>query len=138
METHVRLLAAIQIGFGALGILAALIVMLVFGGAAGLVGTLGVAEDPDAMIAIPIITIVGIAIVGLIVLLSVPCIIAGIGLLKFRPWARTLTTILSVIDLVNVPIGTIIGVYGLWVTLSAETDPLFQRQAPPQWGHRAA
>jgi len=132
METHVRLLAAIQIAFGALGLLAALIVLVVFGGAASILGMTGVAQDPDAIIAVPIIAIVAVAIVVLIVLLSIPSLIAGFGLLSFRPWARTLTTILCVIDLLNVPIGTAVGVYGLWVVLSAETEPLFRQIGGPQ------
>jgi hypothetical protein len=143
METHVRLLAAIQIAFGALGILAALIVLIIAGGAASVLGMTGVAQDPEAIMAIPIIAIVGVAIVALIVVLSIPSLIAGFGLLGFRPWARTLTTILCVIDLLNVPIGTAIGVYGLWVMLSTETEPLFRQNRGPQPGqnwnsHRAA
>lgn len=143
METHVRLLAAIQIAFGALGILAALVVLVVFGGVASILGMAGVADDPDAMVAVPILGIIGIAIVGLIVILSIPTLVAGFGLLNFRPWARTLTTILCVIDLLNIPIGTIVGAYGLWVMLSAETEPLFRRQEGGQpvqpWNqHRAA
>ncbi len=126
METHVRLLAAIQIGLGVLGILAALIVLLVFGGAAGILGTIGVAEAPEAIVAVPIVAIVGAAIIIFLAALSVPAIIAGAGLLRFRPWARTLTTILCVIDLFNVPIGTVVGAYGLWVMLSADTEPLFR------------
>lgn len=132
MEIHVRLLAAIQIGFGALGILAALIVLVVFGGAASILGMAGVADDPDAMVAIPIITIVGLVIVAFIAILSIPSVIAGFGLLSFRPWARTLTTILCVIDLLNIPIGTAVGVYGLWVTLSPETDVLFRQHGGPR------
>ena len=50
--------------------------------------------------------------------LSLPGIIAGVGLLKFRPWARIVTIVLSALNLMNIPFGTILGVYGLWVMLS--------------------
>ena len=33
--------------------------------------------------------------------------------------------VLSALHLVNIPIGTILGIYGLWVLLSKETDLLF-------------
>ena len=129
MRDHVRILGYLHIVFGALGLLGALIVLLIFGGAAGLVGYTN-PHDPEAWhIAIPVIGIVGTAIVSLIVLLSVPGLIAGLGLLKFRPWARTLTIVLSVINLIHVPIGTAIGVYGLWVLLKPETERLFSTPA---------
>jgi len=63
--------------------------------------------------------------------ISAPSLIAGVGLLYFKPWARALTIILSVIHLFSVPIGTALGVYGLWVLLQRETEPLF-RQATPR------
>ena len=38
METHVKTLGILHIVFGALGVLAALVILLVFGGVAGIVG----------------------------------------------------------------------------------------------------
>ena len=140
MESHVRILAIVRIVFGALGLLGAFVVFLVFGGAAGIVGTVGAAEDPEALLAVPVIGIVGTAIVALIVVLSIPSLVAGIGLLNFRPWARILTIVLSVLDLLNVPVGTAVGIYGLWVLLNAETEALFTRRNQPaqQWRQPAA
>ena len=137
METHVRILATIRIVFGILGLIGALVVFLIFGGVAALVGAAGANRDSDALITIPILGIIGTAIVLLIVILSVPSLIAGIGLLNFRPWARILTLIISAIDLLNVPIGTAIGVYGLWALLSPESERLFRRPAPA-WRRDAA
>jgi len=57
-------------------------------------------------------------------------IIAGVGLLRFRPWARILTIVLSALNLMNFPLGTLVGAYGLWVMLSRETEPLFRRSSP--------
>jgi hypothetical protein len=41
-----------------------------------------------------------------------------------------LTIILSVIHLFSVPFGTALGIYGLWVLLQQETEPLFRRAIP--------
>jgi hypothetical protein len=132
MRDHVRILAYLHIVFGALGLLGALIVLLIFGGAAGIVGMTN-PHDPDATrIAIPVIGIVGFAICALIALISIPGIIAGVGLLKFRPWARMLGIVLSALDLLHVPLGTILGIYGLWVLLKPETEQLFACTARPQ------
>ena len=126
MDTHVRVLAVLHIVMGGIGIVIGLGCLLLFGGIAGVVGIAGVPEDPDALVAIPILSLIGGAIFLVALILSLPSIIAGIGLLKFRPWARILTIILCAIDLLSVPIGTAIGIYGLWVLLSRETEPLFQ------------
>ncbi len=125
MENHVRILAILHIALGVLGMLVGLAVLVVFGGIAGLIGLRGAEPSPEALVAVPILSLVGGAICLLLVLLSLPGIIAGVGLLKFRPWARVLTIVLSAIELLNVPLGTALGVYGLWVLLSPATEPLF-------------
>lgn len=123
MADHVRILAWLHIVFGALGLLAALIILAVFGGVAGIVGF--AAHEPDAQVAVPILGLIGGGIFFLLLLLSLPGIIAGLGLLKFQPWARILTIVLSALNLLNVPVGTAIGVYGLWVLLQQDTERLF-------------
>lgn len=124
MATHVKVLGVIYIVLGGLGILAALAVLLIFGGIAGLAGG---APDPDARIAVPILGGLGGFIFLLVLVLSLPAVIAGVGLLQFRPWGRILGIIMSALSLLNVPIGTAIGIYGLWALLNRETERLFER-----------
>lgn len=72
--------------------------------------------------------LIGFTVTGwmaLLLILAVPSIALGIGLLNYRPWARSIGMVLSIINLLNFPIGTVLGIYGLWVLLSPETDPLF-------------
>jgi hypothetical protein len=125
MRDHVRILAYLHIVFGGLGTIAAVVVLVVFGGIAGIVGATN-PGDPDALhIAVPVLGVVGLVISGFVLLLSLPGVITGFGLLKFRPWARMLGIVLSALDLPGVPIGTALGVYGLWVLLQPETERLF-------------
>ena len=79
----------------------------------------------------PILGIVGSALLLAVLTLSIPGIIAGFGLLKLRPWARILAIVLSAIGLINFPFGTVVGIYGLWVLLSPETERLFTVPSPP-------
>jgi hypothetical protein len=132
METHVKVLGALQIALGALGLFGALILVLVFGGAAGIVGASG---DPQASIAIPIIGLTGMALVTFLLLMSLPSVITGIGLLRLRPWARIAGMVLSIIGLMMIPFGTIVGVYGLWVLFSKDTERLFTAAAPTAAPH---
>jgi hypothetical protein len=49
-------------------------------------------------------------------------IAAGCGLLARQPWARMLAVIFGAISLIDIPFGTAIGVYTLWVLLPAESE----------------
>ena len=102
MDLHVKILAAFHLILGVLGLMGSLMVVLLFGGAAGII-RLAAANDPDAWIAVPIVGLVGSMLVMFIFTLSVPGIIAGYGLSKRRPWARIFTIVLSVINLINIP-----------------------------------
>lgn len=130
MDTHVKVLGALHIVMGALGLIGALLLMLVFGGVAGIVAADG---DPDAAIAVPIIGLTGTAVVVLVVALSLPGVVIGIGLVQRRSWARIGGLVLSIFDLIWIPFGTILGAYGLWVLLSKDTERAFSRSAmmPP-------
>lgn len=127
MQTHVKVLAVLFIVFGALGVLMALGVMALFGGAAGLVGA--TAEGEEALIAVPAIGLTGTFLTILLLVLSIPGLIAGFGLWAFKPWARILGIVPCALNLINFPWGTIVGAYGLWVLLSKETERLFDREA---------
>ena len=122
METHVKVVAALHMVIGALGVLCALALMLIFGGAASIVSMTG---DPDAAVAVPVIGLIGMALVVGLLVLAVPSIFVGVGLWRLRPWARVGGIVLSILDLVWMPLGTIIGIYGLWVLFSKPTEALF-------------
>ena len=108
MDLHVKVLATFHIILGLLGLMGSLMVLLLFGGAAGIISTTA-PTDPDALLAVPIVGLIGGMIVLVMLTLSVPSIIAGIGLLKRRSWARILAIVLSVLNLINIPFGTLLG-----------------------------
>jgi len=49
-------------------------------------------------------------------------IVTGWGLLERRPWARMLAIVLGCIFLVDMPFGTGLGIYTLWVLLPAASE----------------
>jgi hypothetical protein len=122
METHVRVLGVLNIVFGGLGLLTAMMLAVVFAGAAAAVGIDG---DADAAVAIPIIGLTGMATVSFLAAWSLPGIIIGIGLLRLRPWARIAGIVVSILGLIVFPVGTLLGVYGLWVLFSKDSERLF-------------
>jgi hypothetical protein len=115
---------------GIFGVLAGLFVLAIFGVGGAVVGA-AAQNDPDAMVAAPILGVIGIALFLFIVLASVPGIAAGIGMLKFRPWSRILAIVVSALNILNVPLGTALGVYSLWVLLNNEVEALFRGMGSP-------
>jgi hypothetical protein len=123
MDTHVRVLGVIYIAIGVLGLMGAALMLIGFGGVAGIISAS--AEPDEAALAIPILSIVGTALVAFLFAFSLPSIITGIGLLYFKPWARVLGIVLSAVSLLGFPWVTILGIYGLWVLFSRDTERLF-------------
>jgi len=77
----------------------------------------------------PILGIIGGVVFIVILVISLPGLVIGIGLMQFRPWARIAGIVLSALDLFGVPFHTLLGIYGLWVLLNRETEQMFA--APP-------
>ena len=131
MQDHVKVLAWLHIVFGVLGALAAIIILgiAVFGGS--MVRML--AQDPEALLVAPIVWIAGTVLSAIIMLCAVPGLVAGISLLELRPWARVVAIVISALHLFNIPVGTALGIYGLWVLLNPETEEMFRSAAstPP-------
>ncbi len=96
---------------------------LFFGGLAAFVGLSD--RSSDVAVAVPILGGIGALVFVIFLVLAIPGIIAGIGLLNFQPWARILTIVLSAFELFHVPFGTALGIYGFWVLLQRDSERLF-------------
>lgn len=66
---------------------------------------------------------------GVALAVPAPKIIAGIGLLQRRPWARILAAVLAVLGFVSFPLGTLVSIYAFWVLLSPGTDQIMTAAA---------
>ena len=120
MDKHVTVVGILRVGLSAMGVLAAVMIILILLGTGLAVWFSGEEE------VLPILAAVGLGVGGVIVVLSVPGIVGGVGLLRHRNWARYVVLVLSVIDLINFPIGTIVGVYSIIVLVQEKTVALFE------------
>jgi hypothetical protein len=59
---------------------------------------------------------------------SIAGFLGGWGLLQREPWGRVLILIVAFIGLLDVPIGTGLGVYTLWVLLPADSEQQYVEQ----------
>ena len=82
--------------------------------------------DAEALL---ITSIVGPAVVTLPGLTCAFQALSAVGLLKGKSWARILVLILGIFNLIDFPVGTLIGVYTIWVLLNQETALLFDGEA---------
>jgi len=105
-ESHVMVLGWINIGLSALFFLIGLFAFFFLTGIGFMI------EDPEGS---RILSFVGLAAGVFLIALSIPGLFAGYGLLKQRVWGRVLAIVVAVLDLFNIPIGTAIGIYALWV-----------------------
>lgn len=117
MDKHKQVLGILNIIYGSFGVIAALFLFLIFGGVIGLLHVVA-RQDPEAILAVPFIGLVGGAIVCTLLISSLPSILTGIGLLKGASWARILLIIVSAIHIFSIPVGTALGIYGLWYALT--------------------
>jgi hypothetical protein len=124
VKDHVTAVGVLHIGLGVLGILVSCIVL------AGTIGPglIALQVEGDAL-PLSILAIVGGVVSAFVLLLSVPGIIGGVGLLRYKPWARYLVMILAALGLVNIPVGTIVGAYTIWVLVQDKTAQLFAPEA---------
>ena len=85
-----------------------------------------IATDPD----VPIFVHGMLRAIGaLLLLMGLLGIAAGWGLLTRQPWARMLAVIFGCISLIDIPLGTALGIYTLWVLLPAESEQEYSHLA---------
>ena len=120
MEKHINIVAALQIGLSIFNLLIAFLIFTVL----KLVG--GFVDDANGATILSLIADI-LAIVFIII--SVPGILAGMGLYKRKEWARILSLVLSVIEIFSFPFGTAIGIYSIWALIQPETIAEFTNSA---------
>jgi hypothetical protein len=120
MKKHVTVVGAIHIGFGILGLILAVGAFFVFTFILGVVGN----EDVPVMI----FKFLRISAPLLIGFMSTLGLVGGIGLLSYLSWARYLVIVVAALGCLNIPIGTLKGVYTLWVLLQDDTVKLFEKK----------
>ena len=120
MKKHVTVVGVIHIAFGVLGLIGALTVFFALHFARGFVSNEEIPEMVLSMLAISLPLLIGF--------MSTLGLVGGIGLLAYKNWARYMVIIVAAIGCINIPIGTMKGVYSLWVLLQDETVRLFEKQ----------
>ena len=123
MKKHVELLAILHITLGSLALVIGVVIAAILMGTGVIASLTTSGADQKSVMFILSIVAVGIALFGILV--GGPLLIAGLGLMHYKSWARSLALIFAFIDVINIPFGTIVSVYTFWVLLKDETISLF-------------
>jgi hypothetical protein len=120
LHMHVQILGWLRIAGAALMLVIGALLLIFLAG-------LGVFSSAAAEDATPffVLTLVAFFVGGLMVVLALPGLLAGIGLLRRKEWGRILAIIVAVFDLLNFPIGTAISVYSFYVLFQDAATPYF-------------
>lgn len=116
---HVRLLAIFWLALSAFRVLPALVLLSIFGPSRYFFPPEVPLFVHGLMQMIGAVFIVG-AILGFV---------TAWGLLERQPWARTLAILLGCFSLLEMPFGTALGIYTLWVLLPARSEEEYRRLA---------
>jgi hypothetical protein len=120
MKKHVAVVGAIQIGFAILGLILAVVIFFVMSFARSQVG-----DDNTGRLVLGFLSVSLPILFGFLATLG---LVGGIGLLAYKSWARYLVMVVAALGCLNIPIGTLKGVYTLWVLLQDETVKLFENK----------
>jgi hypothetical protein len=126
MGQHVKIIGILHVVMGGMGVLAAVAFLALFNGIASIVGTQ--VETSDAAVAVPVLGGIGGILFVICLVFSLPSLIGGIALLNMASWSRVFMLVVSVLYLIHIPIGTALGIYGIWALTKPETQVLFERQ----------
>lgn len=120
LEGHRRILGIV---FVVLNVMT-LLVSLGFGAFVLFIGQLGmqdVGADERTLM-----TVVLLGVTGCFLVTALPGLITGVGLLKRRPWSRTLALVMGILAIPNFPLGTALGIYALWFYTQPGSNRVFE------------
>lgn len=90
-------------------------------------GVFAAADSGDAM-ALLILGLVGTVGLVFFAVLALPGVLAGYGLLKRKKWGQILGIVVGILSLVNIPVGTALGAYTLFILFQDSANDYFDGQ----------
>jgi predicted lysophospholipase L1 biosynthesis ABC-type transport system permease subunit len=117
VQEHVHLLGILWLAISAMNTIGAVVLYIVANTLMAHLHEMGAPDAPTSFLR-PLLTAL-----AFIVLAKAACgFLAGWGLLQREPWARVVALVLGFVSLFNIPFGTAVGVYTLWVLLPGQSQ----------------
>jgi hypothetical protein len=123
VESHAHLLGILWLALSAMNSLGGMVLLLLGGTFFPHMREMGrIPPDVPVGFLTSLFTVLGI----LILAKSAVGFLAGWGLLHREAWARVIVLVLAFISLFNVPFGTALGVYTMWVLLPEQSQQEYE------------
>jgi cation transport ATPase len=126
MESHKRILGILYIVSGMLHLLGMLFLSMFFSIIFPMI--FENADIDDQWVLVWVVPFLQTIAVIVILLVAIPSVIGGWGILAQRKWAMTLVLILGCLKLFSFPFGTALGIYTIWVYVE---ENRLQRMSKP-------
>ena len=124
LERHVHLLGIFWVAYSVFSLLGGAVLMIV---ARTLFGPRARFETGAPEFLFPLLT----AVAAYLLIKAILGIIAGFGLLQHYDWARVLAIIMAFLDVLHVPLGTILGVYTIATLLAKGAEEEYRSLPQP-------
>jgi len=121
VQEHIRLLGILWMALSAFNVVGGSVLIVI---ANTLFGPMG-HNSAGSMWLRPFLTFIGV----LVLAKGGAGFLAGWGLLQRQQWGRVLALVVGFISLFNIPIGTALGIYTLWVLLPSQSDEEYRALA---------
>ncbi|MGB9106885.1 MAG: hypothetical protein WCC59_19170 [Terriglobales bacterium] len=121
---HAHLLGILWIAYSAVSLIGGVILMIVSHTVFGPLGLPSMRGGPPMFIR-PLLSAIAIV----LICKAAVGIATGLGLLQRQDWGRILAIVLGAVSLINIPFGTALGIYTLWVLVSPGADKEYQALA---------
>jgi hypothetical protein len=116
---HVRLLGILWLAISAVRLIPGFVIVVIFGSNLSFL-------PPEVPSFVPgLIHTIGLGLLATAIL----GIATGWGLLAWQPWARMVAIIFGCFSLLDVPFGTALGIYTLWVLLPAKSEEEYKQRS---------
>jgi small-conductance mechanosensitive channel len=125
-KEHNNLLGIFILIQGGLTIFVGLLLVLIYGGMG--VALMGAGPDDGARMAGGMIFVIGLIVAVVVIAFSALYLYTGFKIRKQQSIGRTLGIIVSVLSLFSFPLGTALGIYGLWFLLGDMGKELYLGQ----------
>lgn len=123
VQEHIRLLGLLWLALSALSAVGGLVMCLLASTLLAHLHEMGAPPQMPTGFLSSLFTMIGVA----ILVKAAVEFFAGWGLLRHEPWARMLTIVLSFLALLNIPFGTALGIFSLWVLLPAQSEREYEQ-----------
>jgi hypothetical protein len=125
VRDHIRLVGILWMAYSALHVVAGVLILMAYAMFGHLIH---IPNGPPHEVTLwlrPLLCFIG----WLVLAKAAAGFIAGWALLQREEWARTVALVVGFVALLNVPIGTALGIYTLWVLLPSQSDDEYKALA---------